>query len=336
MGASTEMNNAISLYFVTLEKQYAAAMAVPEAERPPMAEHAAKRLQDILETRDTSSWRDAYLAEQLLATLLPQPMVEQGIHSYLAKARDLLDQEAVAAYTRDENAATAPEARRALLGDLLSSVQWAYGMRTMRRDCQRRATLTGSVYFLLSVLAFGVVIALSDLTGLTETITDFMLPHALAAGLLGASYSTLTSLKAQPDDMPIERYQTLCSRWYILSRILIGLCAALVLYFLLQAELVTGPLLPDITALVAKAPLLDGRCEALAQAIAASGGGGGGGGALCDALREEVSGWDAERLLWLKNHSLVVVYCFLAGFSEKLVPTLLANVERNMAARSKA
>ncbi|WP_461209500.1 hypothetical protein [Desulfocurvus sp. DL9XJH121] len=313
MAKMTPMEKSICMYFVNLEKKLADVLAVPENLRPPGAKETIKHLEILLGKKDTTSWHDAYLAEQILASILPEPMLDQEINCHLAKAKDMLDSKVVEDY--EKNKPGTPEGKRAQLAGLLADLQWAYNMRSTRRDCLRRATITGSVFFLGAFLFFATIIAM----GSFPRLLNHMLPdvifllNALAAGLLGASYSTLTSLRAPLEDMPIEKYQTMSSVWYILSRILIGLCAALVLYFMLQAELVTGDILPQIATLMSKVHVYK------------------------DSMDTDYStAIKAAQDIWMKNLSLVVVYCFLAGFSEKLVPNLLTRVEKRVTANDGA
>jgi len=140
-----------------------------------------------------------------------------------------------------------------------------------------RAVLTGSVIFITVFAAF-LAVPLFEPLLYDIFMREYLLFYALAAGTLGASYSTLTSVKKFEDDIPLEKYE---------PRILIGLCAALVLYYIIRAGLVQGGLLPDF-------------------------------------LR------DNEPHFRDKNLSLVVIYSFLAGFSEKLVPNMLSTMSTKM------
>ena len=269
----------VALCYTALEKQYLDAKKNADPNDQQQMEILAG-VKAILDRRDTSSWKDANLADQLLVSLHPEPTLDTEIDRRMVQAEKMLDAKAVESYRKaPRNDATQ---KRPLLSSLLNDLQWAYGVRALRRYYMSRAVLTGSVIFITVFAAFLAVPLFEPL--LYDIFTrEYLLFYALAAGTLGASYSTLTSVKKFEDDIPLEKYETLSSFRYILSRILIGLCAALVLYYIIRAGLVQGGLLPDF-------------------------------------LR------DNEPHFRDKNLSLVVIYSFLAGFSEKLVPNMLSTM----------
>ena len=273
----------VALCYTALEKQYLDAKKANDPNDQQQAE-TLTTLKAVLERRDTSSWKDANLADQLLVTLHPEATLDTEIDRRLVQAEKMLDAKAVESYRKAprDNATQ----KRPLLSSLLTDLQWAYGVRALRRDYMRRAVLTGSRIFIAAFAAF-LAVPLCEPLLYKYYNTEYLLFYALVSGTLGASYSTLTSVKKFEDNIPLEKYETLSSFWYILSRILIGLCAALVLYYLIRAGLVQGDLLPNF-------------------------------------LR------DNEPRFWDKNQSLIIIYSFLAGFSEKLVPNLLSKMGTKM------
>lgn len=320
----------IPLYYIALEKQFDEAKAdMSDEDRHKST--AVNQLECIFGKGRAKTWEDAYLAEQLLVSIHPEPTLDAEIKRREAQAKGMRPKGVVAEY--QNNPPTGIPEKRAYLCALIEELQWAYGSRALRRAHLRKATITGSQYFGGAFLFFLLILVLGDHTAMTDKIGDFLLPYALAAGFLGASYSTLTSLKAPHSDMPLEQYMTLCSGPYILSRVLIGLCASLVVFFFLQSEMVVGTTLPKISDIVTNAEAADevwtnqlAEIKELTRRNA-------GDKALIESVQTILEREHTDQILWLKVHSLVIILCFLAGFSEKLVPNLLANMEQSISAK---
>lgn len=186
---------------------------------------------------------------------------------------------------------------------VLREVQW----RSSQRHYTRRV---GVIYARRLVLCFAVAMVIGlamvvwELSVETSPIsggrfTGFTL--AFTAGLIGASFSMLTRQREIADVSNLEEIETAAGLPMIFLRLGVGVGAACILYFFFNAGLVTGFLFPELAKL--------------------------GFVPVADTTPPEPLGLGA----FVPNGHLakLVVWSFAAGFSEKLVPTLLARVAKD-------
>ena len=117
---------------------------------------------------------------------------------------------------------------------------------------------------------------------------------ATLSGALGATFSMLTGLKAVAKSR-LSDLKLIHRFNYLLIRSFIGVCAALIFYFFVQSEFfkVSGELLPTL-------PIkLPNEGDPMSTTYA--------------------------------DMSVLIVWCFIAGFSEKLVPNLLSKTADSFA-----
>ena len=119
-----------------------------------------------------------------------------------------------------------------------------------------------------------------------------MIVIVIAAGFFGANFSMLVNLKTLLAAASLEDLKVLHRQGYIIARSCIGVGAALIIYFLMQSNFLSSIISEN---LIPKLPIDD------------------------DSRRE------------YKNISLLIIWSFLAGFSEMLVPNLLIKIEGRIA-----
>jgi hypothetical protein len=123
-------------------------------------------------------------------------------------------------------------------------------------------------------------------------------------GLLGALFSRLlTTLQPRTPAGVDELYNAATFR-YILLRGTIGILGALVVYFFLQSGLVKGSVFPDFEA------------------------------PLGVKMLEGAGMWPTKLLLPSASLALLIMWSFIAGFSESLVPNILQSTEKQFGGRS--
>jgi hypothetical protein len=128
----------------------------------------------------------------------------------------------------------------------------------------------------------------------------FSLWTALTAGLLGASFSRLIMVQRQWSTMTLEDVFLHRELSYSLLRAGVGVCGALIVYFFLRSGIAEGALFPDFSKVAIE--WVSAPAGALPMTFVAPS----------------------------KALALLTFWCFLAGFSEALVPSILSNTERQL------
>ncbi len=119
-----------------------------------------------------------------------------------------------------------------------------------------------------------------------------MIVVVIATGFFGASFSMLINLRTQLASASLEDLKVLHRQEYISARSCIGIGAALFIYFLIQSNFM-GTIVSE--NLIPDLPVTDDSTDSY------------------------------------RNISLLIIWSFLAGFSEMLVPNLLTGIERRVA-----
>src|SRR5262249_3082766 len=128
----------------------------------------------------------------------------------------------------------------------------------------------------------------------------FALWTALTSGLLGAFFSRLITVQRQFASMTLEDVFLHRELSYSLLRAGVGVCGALIVYFFLQSGIVNGALFPEFPKIAIEwVQPPDGALPMIFVSPS-------------------------------KALALLTFWCFLAGFSEALVPSILSNAERQL------
>ena len=211
----------------------------------------------------------------------------------------------------EEVAANAARDRRAILTPVLDDLQWQYQKTNLVRDA-----VWSSAWHLLG---FGVIasffVAVPFLCFLFERWTgwhpfsdlmslfpNYGLYTAMSFGLLGAFFSRLTSLNLTAASLTLEDAENRYSWASLYIRGSVGMFGALLFYFLMRTGIISGV-----------APNFD---DFSFKRVAVS-----------SVLT------DATVLIPSKDWALLVLWSFIAGFSEKLVPESLSKVEAQVSGK---
>jgi len=299
-------------------------------------QEAFNRVKELLEPGDgrnyTQNWANAYEVEQLLVHLFDDDTISTELTVRTLEARSVLRTELAAMYdahARDidnppagqtVDAASAPRQRRALLARLVNDLQWRYIVNEATR---RYTKLITSRTAILSVFALTVFVGavLMIVAGKTNFAYDDLrlLWIAALAGTWDATFSMLATLKSRLDASKFDDLKLMRAFAVLLSRTAIGAGAASILFFFLLSGLLGGSAFPSLAR-----ARDDGRAAVGAVSSGQTAAGNPSAPGRPDQPANNVA---AKTPLPGTELALLIVWCFIAGFSEQLIPGLLASTE---------
>jgi len=192
--------------------------------------------------------------------------------------------------------------------------RWRFISRKARGQATRRTLLIGLVALLVALWPYFMLSSTLQSNAATSFESGgfwahFALYTSITFGFLGALFSRLITLQRQWSVMAIDELFSARSYHYIVLRASIGILGALVVYFFLQSGLVAGSVFPGFKELTMNAQL---HGEATPPK------------------------WPSRLVLPSASLALLIMWSFIAGFSESLVPTVLSNTERQFAGATSA
>lgn len=314
---ANEIRELTDQFFVTLE----ASFAKVKAQQPPRSLEAFERVGHLLE-QEPRSWTNAYAIEQLLIHLFDDETLASELQVRVREAKASLKQPQADYYAGEaDKPALSDAGRRALLSRLVNDLQWRYTVDEVKRGYAKQITLRTGQLFMASMLVFAAAVLMTlALPDLLQFDVRLLVP-AVLAGCWGASFSMLSSLKDRLDTSDLDALKVMRARWVLASRVLIGAGGASILYFFFVSGMVTGPAFPDLKSEAQQYATSRQRPAPAPQPT----------GAADATLAPAVSGpQQAAKQPPLEVFALLVVWCFIAGFSERLIPGLLAKTESKL------
>lgn len=249
------------------------------------------------------NWRRAWQAEQLMSGFLEQEVLISEAEYRLFDA-ERMKLPAAAHFSAKWQKAVAeadPVKKTALMrplyGALLGDLHWQYAKRTLDRKI--RSQMAGMVHKLATFLIFFAVFPFIPVYGgdsvgswLFTANSGSLRAHfyglytAASFGLLGALFSRLIYMQSnyarlEYDDL-INNFQNKA----LAIRMLVGMIGAIIVFYAILGNLLSGDLFPD----------------------------------LSDLKLEAMKAPDS-------SFAKLVIWCFLGGFSERLVPDFLTRTE---------
>lgn len=273
--------------------------------------------------RENESWNQAYRIERLFVLYEPSQYLREELTRRLAQAFE----ENVGAWKRLNLAAQAlavdpshPGANDAIIRSLLletleethSTKQRKFFSRPIRREATTKIVWFGLAAFTLFILPY-LVLYYNLLRHEPINISSWSwLPLYCAAttGLFGALFSRLLYLQSNWNALTIGGLKDARDYASILLRASVGMIGAVIVFFFLKSGIVSGGLFPDFTQIGIEGfkfppPAPGETADYAARDIPVS-----------------------FRLYYpSKSWALLVVWSFLAGFSERLVPSILRETE---------
>lgn len=220
-------------------------------------------------------WNQAFMAEDLLAGLLPPAEAKADLSIRLAelkKTDPAAWNELSALWGMARERGTEDAEASAILVSALRATHW--------RNTQSWIIRTlGTIYavrlrnaFFIALCLGGALVAFDTLYSPSMTAAALTgLGFAIAAGLLGASFSAMIGRHRVFKLDNIEEARAVTSAPMLVLRLGVGVAAAMILYFFFEAGLVDGVLFPDLAQIgfgrVSPLPSENAELRAAAQAL---------------------------------------------------------------------
>jgi hypothetical protein len=256
-------------------------------------------------------WNELNRAEQLVGARLTPAQLAIEFRSMLDQAKEEA-LSSLATHEERKRLFEAPEAdldiRRAAYLSLLDQLQWIQlrrrFQRRLREDVASRLLSYGMAAALMALLVVVITFGLPTARFPLWASEALRLASVAAFGVLGAYFSRVIAFQSHRASLDLEEVTKHYVDATLRVRMLYGMIGAIIFYYLIRSGLITGELFPNLEGLDA----LQGEKPAAADP----------GGAPPNSPARASPAEDWARLL---------VWSFVAGFSERLVPDRLGQTE---------
>ncbi len=252
-----------------------------------------------------SAWSMAYKIELYLVDLYPAPTLDLELQRRVEKCERLPDNSQCLWYRtamdklqKPEDETSTLDKKRTLLKFLIDDMQWLYTNREETSAIRRLIRMRASRLFLFATMFLSCFIfwfQSEDQNQVMPVIDLFLLSGT--AGWWGATFSMLLGMQNVLKTGSLDDLKVYNGFWFVIVRSVIGMGAAMVFFFFIFSGL-----MPDLES---------GLFPELKSVLAI----------LRDNQKTLLDNAEIHKLLF---------WCFLAGFSEKLVPDLLGEIEKRV------
>jgi len=280
--------------------------SLPPAKIDQDAKVIAEEVQRKSET-GSLCWDDLYAFDLLLARHLPAERLARKVWSLRMRYRDVADLQEYEAYLASKPPSIADNSKdieqelRADIEFLLGQIYLRYSIGPFGERLRDRISKRVAIVTLFGIGTMGVVFAL-NLLGVRETYSA-ALPTALFAGAMGGLLSLQQRYQstARRGD-PLESVSQLVHNWpQVFLPAINGAIFAFILYMLVLGGLLSGDIFPKFM-----------KPEENQNGLV-----------LLEFLKQGKPATPSD-------YAKLIVWCFLAGFAERLVPDTLSRlVARN-------
>lgn len=233
---------------------------------------------------------------------------------------------------------TDPVEIRPLLTRLITDLQWQRESDRVIRFNETRMRTNIVWLFLFSFVLFFTPTIFRILFSIEfDNLRLYYLFTAATSGILGAAFSQLTSVQSRVQAATVEQVKAMSKLGYILARSMVGAGAGLIMFYLLQSGLLSGAFFPKF---IQSAEELSDIQSVYSVLVADNAG------SISSLNIEEPVGNQGVSQSIETNYdigtlarppqglSLLIIWCLLAGFSEKLIPGILNNKAKKLTTAS--
>jgi len=282
----------LNLRYIALKAYLLQITKARQGKRGKQAEEIISQINHLL-LEKKQSWDNALRAQQLLTQIYNKSALDVEFNKLLIQTKGVLSEQSATFYGEAAQDAD-QEKRRILLKDLIVDVELEKSTANLERVFARKMRIQTSIIFIVSILIFVAAITLFNLNILGVDWSAYEAAGlAMAAGVMGSAFSQLTGLKGRIENATLEELMHMSNYSSMLTRIIIGLGAALILVFFFQGNLLSGTFFPKFE--FENGTLLP---------------------------------------LMATNRALLLVWSVIAGFSEKLVPSILTTTAESVSVKS--
>lgn len=291
------------------------------------------------------AWNEAYRLERMLCLVEPKDVllldldrrVDEAAAQKLSSLDRLKADVARARSTAFDNTKTPPELKddglqvlRDAMNNILEELHWEdqkrFFVTPLLKLAVRRIVWLASIVFVLVLLPylylyglylFGYPIKIEYPDKIPSIATWVWLPFftVVTAGAFGAYFSRLIDISMYSGRFSTIELESAGTWRNLFLRGAVGILGAFVLFLFLKSGLLQGNMFPDFTKM---------GLDFISYNGSADGG--------TDAAAKAASLLETMHLIMPSNAlALLAMWSFLAGFSERLVPSILANTESSFA-----
>lgn len=281
------------------------------------------------------SWHNAYQIELMLVDLY----TETGLTVIWEKYRSemILLSESKQKHYQDMKPGNQEELQECCRA-LITDIQWQRERGRVKRHYSHRMQRNAVFVFIFSFLFFFLPTILHFTIQFNfDSLRLYYLFTAASSGLLGASFSQLISLATINKDSDLEELRGMANFFYIFARGLMGAGAGLIMFYFLQSGFIESPVQPKFIQNTEELNSAIRETEAAQQynlayrgimSVPIENDTAKASGSLAIIHPVEVDlqlGGLAQPSIDL---SLLIVWCLVAGFFEKLIPSLLSKTQK--------
>ncbi len=265
-------------------------------------ESASKPHRDTIDQIEKALSEDATLnkinyIEQSLVPLLFGELLNSTLKRNLVQI-SMFDSDLQKHYQVEAEEALTDRQKQTLLSKLIEDLQWHKQQLIVKQETIYKVWAKAGYGFIFSFFLFFLP---ALIPGLGEALLSagkgagraLNIYTALSSGALGAAFTMIISVRKRIANASTEGLFIMQSHTFVASRIITGIGGGLILYYFLQSGILEGGIFPRFVSVAGHyGPVL----------IA-----------------------DGD-----KQFSLLVIWCFIAGFSETMIPSMILKTEQQL------